>query len=194
LRAGSISCFSDILFISIRDTKQYSEKDGAFALVPQLKFSIIVVSDRVYGGKALDESGEHAVELVRKHGYVVDRKIIIPNRYREILKAIQETIDSNIVVLIGGTGPSPRDITIDLLEDIAWRKIPGFGEYFRRRSFEETGYRGLLSRSELYILYDGRVAVALPGSRSGVETGLDIFLNMVEHLVEEIHRFEGVHR
>lgn len=157
-------------------------------------FHIIVVSDNVYSGLREDTSGDKAISMITNRGYRVSGKTIIPNNYREIIRTIRETKDSNILVFIGGTGPSLRDITIDSIERIAWRKIPGFGEFFRMKSFEEIGYRSLISRSELYILYDGRIVVTLPGSPSGVELGLNILLNIVDHLYEEIWRFDKPHR
>ena len=157
-------------------------------------FHIIVVSDRVYEGEAVDESGEKAREIIESRGYMVSGKTIVPNRYREILRAIWGDHKSNVLLFIGGTGPSPRDITVDVIESIAWRKVPGFGEFFRLKSFEKIGYRGLLSRSEAYVLGDGRVAVVLPGSIDAVVLGLEILLNMIEHLLEETTRFEGPHK
>lgn len=157
-------------------------------------FHIIVVSDHVYEGLEEDVSGEEARKTIESRGYRVLGKTVIPNKYREIIRVIRETREANTLLFLGGTGPSPRDITVDVLESIAWRKIPGFGEYFRLRSFEEIGYRGLLSRSELYILNDGRIAVALPGSTGAVKLGLEILLNVIEHLLEETTRFEGKHK
>ncbi len=161
----------------------------------EISFSIIVVSDSVYNGEREDVSGEIARNMLLERGYRVIGKIIVPNDPKLILKALRKSsMKSDVVILIGGTGPSPRDITIDLVEDIAWRRLPGFGEFFRKESFHEVGYRALVSRAELYILYDGTIAVVLPGSSNAVKTGLEILLSIIEHLVEETKRFEGPHR
>ncbi len=158
------------------------------------KFLVVVVSDRVYSGEAEDVSGARAVEIIRDKNYVVEDKIVVPNRFRDILKIIQSYRDVDVIVFIGGTGPSPRDVTVDAIESIAWRWIPGFGEYFRSESFKQIGYRGLLSRSELFLLGDGRAVLVLPGSPDAVVLGLNIFLEIVDHLLEEARRFEKPHR
>lgn len=158
-----------------------------------LSFTVVVVSDRVHRGLERDVSGETAVELIKRRGFIVDGKIIVPNSYREIVKVIRE-VKSNVLVFIGGTGVSPRDITVDVVEEHSWRTLPGFGEYFRLKSIEKLGLKALFSRASLFILPDARVAAVLPGSRDAVETGLEILLNLVEHLVEEVGRFEGEHR
>ncbi|MEM0112433.1 MAG: molybdopterin-binding protein [Fervidicoccaceae archaeon] len=152
-----------------------------------------MVSDRVASGEAKDESGLLAKNILESSGYTVSTIKYISNSFREILRATREARDK-VLIYIGGTGPSPRDITVDVLESLAWRKLPGFGEFFRMRSLESAGYSALISRSELFILPDGKIAVVLPGSSNAVETGLDILKRILDHLLEEVERFEGPHK
>jgi len=156
-------------------------------------FEIVVVSDRVAERPHEDVSGEIARSFLEDKGYCISRKVIARNTQREILRAVREA-NSRVVVLLGGTGPSPRDITVDVIRDLAWRCFPGFGELFRALSIQNVGYRAILSRADLCVLYDGKIAVILPGSPQGVTIGLNIFVNIVDHLTEEVNRFEGVHR
>ncbi|ABN69416.1 molybdenum cofactor synthesis domain [Staphylothermus marinus F1] len=158
-----------------------------------ISFLVIVVSDNVFQGLKKDISGEFAVETLKDNGYVVVDKVVVPNNPREIIRVIRER-RGDVLLFIGGTGPGPRDITVDTVESIAWRKLPGFGELFRRLSFEEIGYRGIISRAELFILYDGRIAVVLPGSTGAVKLGLKILLETIPHIYEEVWRFEGPHK
>jgi len=160
---------------------------------PTWCFRVIVVSDRIAENPKEDVSGEVARSYLERRGYCVGEKIIVRNNYREILKAIRETND-RVLVLIGGTGLSPRDITVDIVKSTAWRCIPGFGEFFRSMSAQSIGYRAILSRADLCVLYDGRVVAALPGTPQSVELGLSILVDFIDHLIEEIDRFEGLHR
>ncbi|MFZ8791222.1 MAG: MogA/MoaB family molybdenum cofactor biosynthesis protein [Thermosphaera aggregans] len=157
-----------------------------------ISVSIIVVSDRVHEGLAEDASGSLAKRMVEEKGFFVEEFTAIPNSHRELLRVVR-TSKSRLIIFIGGTGPGPRDITVDVVSQVAWRHLPGFGELFRAKSFEVKGFRGILTRSELFILPDGRIAVCLPGSPGSVELGLNILLNIIEHLVEEVDRFEGQH-
>jgi len=161
--------------------------------VNNISFYIVVVSDRVYSGLAIDESGELASKIIVDKGYVVRGKTVIPNNPREIVKILRSVMDVDVILFIGGTGLSPRDITIDSLEAFAWRKIPGFGELFRLKSFETIGYRGLLSRAEAYVLVDGRIVVGIPGSVDAVKLALEILLGLIDHALKEIRRFEHEH-
>jgi len=156
-------------------------------------FEIIVISDKVAENPQEDVSGEVAKRFLEEKGYCISRKIVVRNSYREILRAIRET-NSRVLVFLGGTGPSPRDITVDVIENAAWRCMPGFGEFFRALSVQRIGYKAILSRAELCILHDGKVSVVLPGSPQGVVLGLEILINIINHLLEEVDRFEGIHR
>ena len=159
-----------------------------------LSFKIVVVSDQVYEGKKRDVSGSIAERIIVSRGYNVCGKTVIPNSYKEIVRAIRSSNRCDVFLFIGGTGASPRDITVDVVRSLAWRHIPGYGEYFRLRSVNRTGLHGILSRAELYVLGDGRIAVVLPGSPDAVELGLEILFGIVEHLVEEVKRYEGPHQ
>ncbi len=159
-----------------------------------VRFLVVVVSDSVYHGLKKDVSGESAVKTLRGRGYEVLDKVVIPNDPKEIIRVLRNYRGVDVYLFIGGTGPSPRDLTIDTLEDIAWRRIPGFGEFFRKLSFEEIGFRAIISRAELFILHSGEVAVALPGSKNAVETGLKILVEIIDHLIEETRRFHGEHK
>ncbi|MEM1732398.1 MAG: molybdopterin-binding protein [Desulfurococcaceae archaeon] len=153
---------------------------------------IVVVSDKVVKGEEIDQSGEVARRIVLGRDRCVSAKTIIGNSYRDILKVIRDSKE-RVLVLIGGTGPGPRDITVDVVESIAWRILPGFGEIFRNISYNKIGPRALISRTGLYILHDGRIVVVLPGSPNAVEIGMNILMDIVDHLIDEIDRFEGPH-
>ena len=158
-----------------------------------MKALVLVVSDSVFEGRTSDVSGEFAVRALASRGFDAV-KVITPNKPTEILKSIRESPDARLIIVIGGTGPSPRDITVDTVESLAWRSFPGFGEEFRRRSVERVGLRAILSRAGLYETFDGRVIAVLPGSLDGVEVGLSILLEITQHLLEEAQRTEGLHR
>ncbi|WP_434731076.1 molybdenum cofactor synthesis domain-containing protein [Thermogladius sp. KZ2Tp1] len=157
-----------------------------------MKALVLVVSDTVYEGKGEDVSGELAARMLRERGFEVV-KSVSPNKPAEIIKSLREH-DARLVVVVGGTGPSPRDVSVDVVESIAWREFPGFGEEFRRRSINRVGLRALLSRAGLYETFDGRIVAVLPGSTDGVEVGLSILLEIAPHLLEESSRIAGAHR
>ncbi len=160
-----------------------------------ISFTIIVVSDTIYYSGKEDISGEKAREIIESKGYKVLAKKIVPNDYKMIYRAvIESTKTSDVVLVIGGTGPSPRDISIDVVKQMSWRELPGFGELFRQLSYNEIGPRAAISRAGLFIVGESAVAV-IPGSPHAVELALEkILLDIVDHLVREMRRISGEHK
>jgi len=154
----------------------------------EAKFSVIVVSDRIAEGKAEDRSGKYAINEVRKHGYEVVFYTIVRNRREEILRALEDSKEhaANTVLLIGGTGIGPRDITVDVIESIAEKTIPGFGELFRYLTFKKEGTKAWLSRA-LAATYKGMLVFVTPGSPSAVKLALkELILPEINHALKTI--------
>ena len=98
-----------------------------------------------------------------------------------ILKAVLE-MEADVVILTGGTGLNPRDVTVEALEGIFDKKIEGFGEVFRYESLKEIGYNAILSRATAGVV-NGKVVFALPGSKKAVELGVKIIKDVLKHVV-----------
>tara|TARA_Y100000748_G_scaffold287866_1_gene272343 strand:- start:150 stop:650 length:501 start_codon:yes stop_codon:yes gene_type:complete len=125
-----------------------------------------------------DKSGSILVKKIAEQKHKLsDRKIVKDNK-DEIKKIILDwTKKDNIDVIIttGGTGLTGRDITPEALDEIADKKIPGFGELFRQLSYDTVGTSTLQSRA-CAILKNGKYIFALPGSSGGVTDGWDMIL------------------
>ena len=81
----------------------------------------------------------------------------------------------DVVILTGGTGIAPRDVTIEAIRPLLDREIEGFGELFRMLSFNEIGAAAFLSRA-LAGVVGGKILVALPGSPAACRLGLEKLL------------------
>jgi len=125
-----------------------------------------------------DKSGAILVEKIAEQNHkLVDRKLCKDEK-EEIKKIILNwTKDINIDVIIttGGTGLTGRDITPETLDEIADKKITGFGELFRQLSYNTVGTSTLQSRA-CAILKNGKYIFALPGSSGGVTDAWDMIL------------------
>ena len=152
---------------------------------------VIVVSDAVHQGRREDETGKAYVDGLRKRGWKAEGPLVLPNDMEKLTRALLDaTCQPQLVVVAGGTGPSPRDVSVDVVRSLSWRSFPGFGEEFRRRSSEEVGARGLGSRAGLFQVGKAVVAV-LPGSRGAVELAVELLDAMVPHILEEFLRPAG---
>jgi molybdenum cofactor biosynthesis protein B len=79
---------------------------------------------------------------------------------------------ADAIVTTGGTGIAPRDRTYEAIEALLEKRLDGFGEAFRRLSWDEVGPRAVLSRA-LAGVHRGRIVAALPGSPKAVVLAVD---------------------
>lgn len=94
----------------------------------------------------------------------------------------------DVIVTTGGTGFSPRDVTVEAVSPFFDRPIEGFGELFRHLSFEEVGAAAILSRATAGLV-GTRAVFLLPGSPKAVALALDrLILPEVGHLLGQARR------
>lgn len=151
-------------------------------------FGVIVVSDRIFKGLAKDASGLKAKETIEKEGYKVSYYEIVPNDIKKIRNTLGKALDKGckIIILIGGSGIGPRDVTVEAVKPLFEKEIPGFGELFRMLSYQKIGSRTWLSRA-IAGIYHNALIVVVPGSTGAVELALEeILLPEVDHVINMI--------
>lgn len=139
---------------------------------------------KIRGEKVVDESGDIAVEICRNLGHEVEYLGVLNDDVWMIRTAVVRAVESgfDVIVVTGGTGLSPRDVTIEALKPLFEREIEGWGDVFRMASFQEIGAAAALTRTTAGIM-NGKIIIALPGSPSAVELGLKIFGPELPHIV-----------
>ena len=130
-----------------------------------LNVAVLTVSDT--RTMETDKGGNKVQELLEAANHnVVVRKIVIDD-YDEIRKAIipwcnDEDVD--VVISTGGTGIAMRDVTIEAVNSLFEKSIPGFGEIFRYLSFtEDIGTKAIASRAEAGV-NSNTLIFSIPGS------------------------------
>jgi len=160
-----------------------AHRRGAPTRVPT---AVVTVSDT--RTVETDTGGALVAELLAAAGHPVASRAIVRDEPAEIRRGLEAALaapDVRAVILTGGTGVAPRDVTPDVLEPLLERTLPGFGELFRMLSFEEIGSAALLSRA-LAGLRAGRVVFVLPGSRGALRLALEkLILPELGHLAGE---------
>ena len=135
-----------------------------------------------------DTGGQLLADLLARAGHpVVGREIARdePDVIAAALDAALARTDVAAVLLTGGTGIAPRDVTPEAIAPRLERVIPGFGELFRALSFAEIGSAAMLSRAVAGIAA-GRVVFALPGSRAAIQLAMEkLVLPELGHLAAE---------
>jgi len=138
-----------------------------------------------------DTGGARVEELLVAAGHPVLARRIVPDDAGAIAEALRAALGRDgidAVVLTGGTGIAPRDVTPEAVEPLLDRVVPGFGELFRMLSYQEIGSAAVLSRA-LAGLACGRVVFVLPGSRGAVQLAMEkLVLPEIGHLLGEARK------
>ncbi|WP_394848036.1 molybdenum cofactor biosynthesis protein MoaB [Pendulispora brunnea] len=149
----------------------------------KLSIATVTVSDT--RTKDTDESGTILAERLLAAGFSVVEHHIVPDDPDQVSALVRRLAASDIeaVVLTGGTGIAPRDNTYEVLDGMFDKRLDGFGEAFRRLSWDTIGPRAILSRATAGII--GKVVVfSLPGSPNAVRLAVDsIIAKTLEHAV-----------
>jgi molybdopterin adenylyltransferase len=153
---------------------------------PSVRVVTVTVSDTRTAaddasGKALAEELS-SFQIVR-HTIVPDE----PERIRGVIRDVLEDDEADAIVFTGGTGIAPRDQTFEALEDLFDKELAGFGEAFRRLSWDQIGPRAILSRAAAGTI-GTRLVFTLPGSEKAVRLGArELIAPVLAHAVDLVH-------
>jgi molybdenum cofactor biosynthesis protein B len=151
--------------------------------------AVITLSDT--RTEASDGSGRRIRELLIEQGHELARYAIIPDDPSKLSELLDKLLGSEAVDLIltnGGTGISPRDNTIAVVESKLTLPLPGFGELFRMLSWEQIGSGALLSRAIGGVARD-KLLFAMPGSTKACELAMSkLILPELKHLISQMRR------
>lgn len=132
-----------------------------------------------------DASGERLRELLASAGFALGAHRIVLDEPDAIQNAVRDAAaeGADAVVTTGGTGIAPRDVTVEVLSALFDKTLDGFGEAFRRLSWDQIGPRAILSRAVAGVM-GGRFVAGLPGSPKAVELAVkDVLSPVLEHAV-----------
>ena len=125
-----------------------------------------------------DEGGKVLGERLAAAGFEVISHAIVredPGALRDAVDALLARADVDAIVITGGTGIAPRDRTLEAITPRFDKTLDGFGEAFRRLSWDEVGPRAILSRAAAGVA-NGKVVIALPGSVKAVRLAVDALI------------------
>lgn len=147
-------------------------------------FAILAMSDS--RSLARDVSGEIIADMIQRAGHRQVRRDLVKDDVAAIVEAVEDALwtpEVDALVLTGGTGLSPRDVTPEAMLPRFERPIPGFGELFRMLSWQEVGSSAMLSRADAGVI-KGRPVFLLPGSPKACRLAMErLILPEIGHLV-----------
>lgn len=148
-----------------------------------LAASVIVLSDTVASGKKADTAGQNVMEILEEANFGYIQYQVIPDS-PEQLKALiqQQKNDYPLILTVGGTGLGPKDLTVETIQPLLTREIPGLMEAARSFGQRRTPYAALSRGVAGYI--ENSLILTLPGSRQGAKESLVAILPALVHLFD----------
>lgn len=143
--------------------------------------AVITVSDtRARDRTESDPSGDAIVARLGELPADVIARQTVADVVTDIRAALRTALaDAQLVVLTGGTGLGPRDVTPQAVSPLLDYQIPGMTEAMRREGLRSTAH-AMLSR-QVAGVSRGRLVLALPGSPRAVREGLDAIWDALPH-------------
>jgi molybdenum cofactor biosynthesis protein B len=122
-----------------------------------------------------DPAGDAIAAAFEDADHEVVTRELIPDDYDRVqatLRTLSRRGDVDVVVSTGGTGVTPDDVTVEAARPLFEKTLPGFGELFRRLSYDEIGTRVVGTRAVAGVA-DETPVFCLPGSENAATLGAE---------------------
>ena len=170
--------------IEIRNIRLVEKKGGKTdykEAAEGLTASVIVCSDSIFAGKKEDKAGKAIIAHLERYA-IPATYTIIPDEVADIQSRVKEAVSvgTSLVLITGGTGLSPRDVTPEAVRPLLDKEIEGIAETIRSYGQDRTPY-AMLSRSVVGTIGNSLV-LALPGSTKGAAESMQAIFPAVLHI------------
>jgi len=154
--------------------------------VPVIVSILVISSSR---SKKEDTAGKKIKSLCEEADIPVHHVEIIPDDIQKIRDGLQRSLHiASCVIITGGTGITHDDCTIEAVEPLFQKRLDGFGELFRMKSFAEIGTRTVLSRTSAGII-NGKAVFCIPGSENAADLATrEIILPEIHHILTHANK------
>ena len=113
-----------------------------------------------------DASGRWIKEMAVGIGHEVVCHRVIPDDVATItmtVREITENLEPQILLMNGGTGITPQDVTIEAVSPMFTKALSAFGPLFAQLSMQEIGSAAIMSRAAAGLI-GSTVVFCMPGS------------------------------
>ncbi len=144
--------------------------------VQSIPITIGVITVSSTRNEETDSSGKIIITNLSQAGYPMNYYVIVPDRIEAIREAMVNGLKQcDCLILNGGTGLTSDDCTIEAIEPLYEKKMDGFGELFRVKSYEEIGPAAMLSRASAGLIQK-KVVFCIPGSNAAVKLAMSVLI------------------
>ena len=151
-----------------------------------LRIGVLTVSST--RNKDTDESGKIIMDAIERNGHKVCGYDVVKDSKLDILRGLFHLLPiCDVVILNGGTGISPKDVTAETIKAVLDKELVGFGEIFRLKSYEEIGTAAMMSRA-IGGICCGKLIFSIPGSKGAAKTGCEVIFSEINHMWYELNK------
>lgn len=155
-----------------------------FALAESFSAKVIVVSDSVSAGELPDRSGATIFELLELQGGSVGEVAVCPDMIDSIAKSVKAALAESasppdLVVLTGGTGLGPRDLTPEAVLPLLTTRLEGIEH--RLHTFGQDRLPTAMMGRPFAGLIGSTIVVGLPGSPGAVQDAVAALFPYLKH-------------
>ena len=150
----------------------------------KVNFAVFICSTSRYqamqkGEETTDSSGDTIEALLKDAGHTVLFRRVVSDDKAMIEHAVKSVLDNagvEAAIFCGGTGITHTDITIEAVSPFFEKTLPGFGEFFRRLSFDKNGSGALTTRAVAGIAL-GKALFCIPGSPDAAHIAVELLIS-----------------
>ncbi len=143
--------------------------------------AVVTSSDRSHQGLREDLSGPYLIEVLKSLGLAEPSYDLLPDDKTLLVSKLNSLCESGVDLILttGGTGLSPRDVTVEAAKEVIEREIPGVMEAARAYGQKKTPYamlsRGVAGQKGKTLI------VTFPGSQGGCEDSVKALFPYLLH-------------
>ncbi len=156
-------------------------------LLEGVRAAVLTISDRASSGVYADESGALIQRWLEEQGAEVVSYSLVPDDHEAIrneLVRLSDSLQPELILTTGGTGPSPRDVTPEATRSAVDREISSITDWLRLQTAIHTPL-AYLSRATAGVR--GRTLILnLPGSPRAVQEHLDALRPLLRHAIQMV--------
>ncbi|KAL8523000.1 hypothetical protein ACS0TY_013096 [Phlomoides rotata] len=189
---GGTSSLSSSVPVSVSPPSNHNNIDTGKFGGSEFRVAIVTVSDTVASGAGPDRSGPRAVSVLNSAseklgGARVVATAVVPDeipKIKELLERWSDIDKMDLILTLGGTGFTPRDVTPEATKEVIHRETPGLLYVMMQESLKVTPF-AMLSRSAAGIR-GSTLIINMPGNPNAVGECMEALLPALKHALKQI--------